>query len=328
MSDGDIPIVLAGSVGGHLELLEALSVALGDRPRQWVTTEGARAHGLCDAGERVHVLPALDQSDFSVRRLLKSARLAARLRPKVIICSGAGVMAPFCLVGRALGAKILWVETMARVGHPSAAGRIVSRFSSRVLVQWPELAVHYPMATVCLPILLTSALPDSDRDEAARGTFVSVGSHREPFGRLLAVVRRAVADGTLPGPVLAQVGPGSIDADGIEERPTLTPQEFAAAVKSHRVTVCHGGAGVISTVLRSGRMPAVMARSKTRNEHVDDHQDELVDKLARLGLIVVIRDQISSEEVQQVLSADVSLDTVFGDLPTIRDEVSRWLASH
>jgi UDP-N-acetylglucosamine--N-acetylmuramyl-(pentapeptide) pyrophosphoryl-undecaprenol N-acetylglucosamine transferase len=324
VDDGaEMTVFLAGSVGGHLELLEALVPALGARPRRWVTTDGARPRGLIESGERVEMVPALDRTNFSLRRLVSGVTLAARTRPRIIITSGAGTVAPFCLMSRLLGAKLLFVETMARVQDLSVTGRVLRHFAERVLVQWPELKARYPSATVCAPLLLAGDRP-VPANHASGGTFISVGSHHEPFTRLLDAVDDAFADGVLPLPATAQVGPGQLSSPGVDQHARFRPADFAEAMERHAVIVCHGGAGVIATALRGDKVPLVFTRRRELNEHVDDHQVQLVRKLQQLGLIVAIDTAITAAAVDAALSSRPS-ERSFGDLPSAIDEVRSWL---
>ena len=51
--------------------------------------------------------------------LSPQARVVATRRPRTVVTSGAGVVAPFCLFARLAGARLVFVETMARVTSPS-----------------------------------------------------------------------------------------------------------------------------------------------------------------------------------------------------------------
>jgi UDP-N-acetylglucosamine transferase subunit ALG13 len=203
---------------------------------------------------------------------------------------------PFSLVARALGAKIVFIETMARVETGSVAGRVLSRMSQNTFVQWPELAAIYPHARVCRPVLLEGLA--SIRRTPGKGTFVTLGSHNQPFERLLAAVGRATSDGILPRPVTIQAGVSLPIADAsITAVDFLSPERFRQEVEAAEVVITHGGAGAIATVLRAGKRPIVMARRAVHSEHVDDHQLELVAKLGSVGLIVPIDAELASQDV-------------------------------
>jgi UDP-N-acetylglucosamine transferase subunit ALG13 len=294
---GQRAIHLAASGGGHLDLLRRIGDVFGDWSRTWLTTPGRGAEQLRAAGERVLVLPPLDRRNRSPANLGRSLALVARERPRVVVTSGAGVVATFVAGARLLGARVLFAETMARVRDASVSGRLLSRLAQRTFVQWEEMRAVYPGAVVCRPALLDGLEPAAA--SAGDGTFVTLGTHHQPFDRLLRMVEAAAAAGVLPRPVRAQTGHSAFagvlpDAD---VRPWLPPEEMAARLRDSAVVVSHGGAGVIASCLRHGRRPLVLARAGSRGEHVDDHQEQVTAKLAELGLVVRLGDAITAADV-------------------------------
>jgi UDP-N-acetylglucosamine transferase subunit ALG13 len=315
---------LAGSPGGHLDLLAALATRLGeDVDRVWVTGPGRRADDLAARGETVRVVPDTGRAIRPVvRNVLAAARLVLRTRPRLVICSGAGLTVAFCLFARARGAKLLWVETTARVDDASRSGRLVSRFAERVFVQWPETARRYPGAVLCRPALWEEVRPPAG-DAAGDGTFVAVGTHGAPFDRLLAAVDDAVGAGILPTPVVAQAGPSGYRPRHYSTVPWLTAEEVDLCARRAQVVVCHAGSGIIAATLRSGRAPLVLPRLRAHGEHVDDHQAQLANKLAESGLAVVLDGEIRPEQV----AAGTRLSLVRPeDAPSVADAVRSTIA--
>ena len=79
---------------------------------------------------------------------LKTAFIALRIllkeRPKVVISTGGGEIAiPFCYIGKLLGAKVIFIETLARVTTRSAAGKLIYPLADLFLVQWETLLKRY-----------------------------------------------------------------------------------------------------------------------------------------------------------------------------------------
>jgi UDP-N-acetylglucosamine transferase subunit ALG13 len=185
---------------------------------------------------------------------------------------------------------------MARVTTPSSSGRALSRLARRTLVQWPELASSYPRARVCRPLLLEQI--EDAGPTARRGTLVVVGTHASPFDRLLAMADRAIATGVLPKPALLQTGAAPFRSTNATVRDYLTPSEMDEAMASAKYIVCHGGVGLISGALRHGSRPIVSARLRRHGEHFDDHQLQLIGKLAPLDLLVEAQDEITPDVVR------------------------------
>ncbi|GAB4174045.1 MAG: hypothetical protein OHK0018_16690 [Erythrobacter tepidarius] len=126
-------------------------------------------------------------------------------------------------------------------------------------------------------------------------TFVTVGNAHQPFQRLLDAVA-AVAP-QLPQPVIVQYGHGQFPASGCDARTFIPMDEFERLVMRSELLICHAGAGSILHALRAGKVPVIMPRRAVLGEHVDDHQMENAEALARAGRAVVIH------EASQLLAA-------------------------
>ena len=298
---------LAASLGGHLELLVQLRDAF-DRHRPiWVTAAAAGADPLREAGDTVLDLPRFNRSRpwTAIKNAAASLAMVLRERPDVIVVSGAGSVVAFCVFARLLGARVVFVETTARVTSPSTSGRVLSRIASTVLVQWPEMAQVYRNAVVCRPALWEEVSENGTLVEHVNGngtrprngTFVAVGTHRHQFDRLLEMADRAVATGVLPTPAVAQSGNCRYSPRHLEARQWMSQEELAAAIESAELVICHAGSGIISAALRAGHKPLVLPRRASHSEHVDDHQVQIVRKLASLGVIVPVDEEISQAHV-------------------------------
>ena len=70
-------------------------------------------------------------------------RVFSRYRPDLIISNGSEIAIPALYIGRLLGAKIIFIESWARVNNPSLTGRLVYPIADHFLVQWPQLLAKY-----------------------------------------------------------------------------------------------------------------------------------------------------------------------------------------
>jgi beta-1,4-N-acetylglucosaminyltransferase len=48
-----------------------------------------------------------------------------------------------CLLGKIVGAKVVWIDSITNVEHISLSGRVVRYIADLFLVQWSELAEQY-----------------------------------------------------------------------------------------------------------------------------------------------------------------------------------------
>jgi UDP-N-acetylglucosamine:LPS N-acetylglucosamine transferase len=142
-----VDLLLVCSPGGHLLQLVSLRDAWSSHRRAWVTLDKSDARSLLE-GERV--VYAHGPTNRSVANLLRNLGLAwtvvRRLRPRVVLTTGAGVAVPFAWVARALGARVVYVESVTRIDEASLSCRLIRPVADRVYVQWPELAARLPGA--------------------------------------------------------------------------------------------------------------------------------------------------------------------------------------
>ncbi|HEY7456601.1 MAG TPA: PssD/Cps14F family polysaccharide biosynthesis glycosyltransferase [Solirubrobacterales bacterium] len=134
-------VLLVCSPGGHLQQMLALEPAWRGMERSWVTLEGADSAYLL-AQEPVTL--GHGPTNRSLKNLALNLGLAWRLlrreRPAAILSTGAGLAVPFFLVGRLLGIRLVYVESVTRTETISLSGRLVYRLATRFFVQWPQVA--------------------------------------------------------------------------------------------------------------------------------------------------------------------------------------------
>ncbi len=159
-----------------------------------------------------------------------------------------------------------------------------------------------------------------------RGTFVALGTHWQPFTRLMRIVEEAVAAGLLPQPVTAQVGEFSYPSDLITTVPSLPPEQLAELMRTSEIVICHGGAGIIATAIRAGRRPLALARRERDGEHIDDHQQEIVSKLGSLGLLAPLQDGVT-EQALALGRTDVAPEELPLPGPSMREALAEALAA-
>lgn len=146
-------LLLIASTGGHLSQLVELRPWWGAHQRQWVTFDKEDARSAL-AGETVH--HAHHPTTRNVPNALRNARLAAgllhRLRPDLVLSTGAGVALPFFVVARALGIRTAYLEVYDRIEAPTLTGRLCYPMSDVFLVQWPEQQRRYPESVLVGPV--------------------------------------------------------------------------------------------------------------------------------------------------------------------------------
>ncbi len=142
-----VDVLLVCSGGGHLLQLYMLRSAWAGFSTAWVATEREDSRSLL-ADELVvfGYGPTTRNVGNFVRNAWLAWQLVRRLRPEVLVTTGAGIAVPFAWVARLVGTRVVFVESLTRISSPSLTCRLVSPIASRTYVQWPELASSLPGA--------------------------------------------------------------------------------------------------------------------------------------------------------------------------------------
>jgi hypothetical protein len=133
-------ILCVASGGGHWVQLLRLRPAFEECDVAFVTVN--RAYRGDVAGERFYtVRDATRWNKFGlVVMLMQIACVIVRERPGVIISTGAAPGYFAIRFGKLLGARTVWLDSIANVEHLSMAGQKVKKHADLWLTQWEHLA--------------------------------------------------------------------------------------------------------------------------------------------------------------------------------------------
>ena len=150
----DPVVLLVCSSGGHLTQLYNLKEWWNQFDRVWVTFDKPDATSLLS---RERTIWAYHPTTRNLVNLIRNMRLAwrtvGRLRPDVIVSTGAAVAFPFFLVAKLRGSRTVYVEVFDRIDSPTMTGRLCYPISDRFLLQWEEQKAMYPKGEVVGPLL-------------------------------------------------------------------------------------------------------------------------------------------------------------------------------
>jgi hypothetical protein len=91
---------------------------------------------------KVHVVNDATRWDRigSLRMALRILWVVLRERPDVVLSTGAAPGFFALLFGRLLGARTIWLDSIANIEELSMSGRMARRHADLWLTQWPHLA--------------------------------------------------------------------------------------------------------------------------------------------------------------------------------------------
>ncbi len=81
-----------------------------------------------------------------IANCFKSLYYYFKLRPKIIITTGAHTAGPMCCIGKIFGSKIIYIESFANIHTKTITGRIIYHFADLFIVQWESMLKLYPKA--------------------------------------------------------------------------------------------------------------------------------------------------------------------------------------
>jgi UDP-N-acetylglucosamine--N-acetylmuramyl-(pentapeptide) pyrophosphoryl-undecaprenol N-acetylglucosamine transferase len=288
-------ICLAANSGGHLNQLLQLQRMLKGHKYLYVTDKNDFSKELA-RHEKVHFVEkfvlkqCLKNMSFSgpLRNFWQSYRVIKREQPDVIITTGAGTAFGSCLVGRLLGKKVIFIESIARCRNASTFGKIISLISNVVFVQWRRMLNEYPRAAYAGIIFDFSNVTVDD--QKTNRIFVTTGTYELQFDRVLVALDSLKRKGALDADIVAQIGHSTYRAQHYKTFRFAPQNEIHDWVNNSELVICHGGSGSIMDALVRGKRVIAIPRLPVFGEYFDDHQLEIVGELERLGLILAVYD--------------------------------------
>ncbi len=157
--------------------------------------------------------------------------------------------------------------------------------------------------------------------------FVTVGTHEQPFNRLIQKVDELKKDGMIQDDVVIQSGFSTYEPKYCQWSKLISYQEMVRNVADARIVITHGGPASFIMPLQIGKTPIVVPRQCQFNEHVNDHQVEFsrnvvkrmkniieVEDVEKLGEIITNYDQIVAGMGQGIHSNNSKFNKEFEKL--------------
>ena len=147
-------VIFISSTGGHFSELMILKPIIEDYDFHLITEKTASTISLKEEykdrmhylvyGTRVKKITYFFKTTWNT---IKSLGLFIKIRPKAVVTTGTHTAMPMCIIGKLLGAKIVFIETYANVFTPTGSGKFIYKFADKFIVQWEDMLKVYPKAT-------------------------------------------------------------------------------------------------------------------------------------------------------------------------------------
>lgn len=145
-------VTLISSTGGHWTQLQNIHKEFIERNDKYVKLKVITEKNTTNSNAKnINFLLQQDRKNkffllIFIWNVLKSLYYVLSFRPNIVITTGAGMTLPYLLFSKFIGAKIVFIESYAKINSPTLTGRLAYKFADYFYVQWPEMLEHYPKA--------------------------------------------------------------------------------------------------------------------------------------------------------------------------------------
>ena len=154
--------------------------------------------------------------------------------------------------------------------------------------------------------------------------FVTVGSQKFQFNRLLKAVDDLIEDTTISEPVFAQIGYSDYRPLHYKFTEFLDRTEFESHIQQASTIITHGGTGVIIKSVKMGKKVVAVPRLEKYGEHVDNHQLQLLAQFSESHLIVQCTEMTELGDILKKLS-DMKFQPYQSNTATIIHSIEQYV---
>ena len=115
--------------------------------------------------------------------------------------------------------------------------------------------------------------------------FVTIGSQKFQFNRLLLELDKLVEEKKITEPIYAQIGYSTYTPQNYKYKRFLDRNEFSKIMDECDYVITHGGTGAIVGAVKKGKKVIAIPRLAKYEEHVDNHQIEITNQFKEMNLI-------------------------------------------
>jgi UDP-N-acetylglucosamine transferase subunit ALG13 len=149
--------------------------------------------------------------------------------------------------------------------------------------------------------------------------FVTVGTHEQPFNRLVKQIDTLKADNVIKESVIMQTGFSTYEPKTCHWSKLFPYEEMQKNVENARIVITHGGPASFFMALQMGKIPIVVPRQFDFAEHVNNHQVEFTKLLSRrIGTIIPVFEIKELEQV--ILTYDTLVERIGTDMKSNNSE--------
>ena len=157
--------------------------------------------------------------------------------------------------------------------------------------------------------------------------FISTGSRKFQFDRLIRKVDELVGEGLIEEEVFAQIAETAYVPQHIQYKRYLLPEEFSELQKKADLVITHAGTGALIGALKKGKQVIAVPRLFKYGEHSDDHQLQVAGALEQEGYLRVV---LEMDDLYQTIEEckknpiTKTYDKPSNVVPIIEAKINEW----
>lgn len=124
---------------------------------------------------------------------------------------------------------------------------------------------------------------------------VTLGTQKEQFTRLLNYIENS----KIKDEIIVQAGHTKYDSKKMKIFDFIPYEEMDKYIEKADLVITHAGTGSVLTPLKRGKKIIVCARDMKYDEHVDNHQKELVEVFAGEGYVLELNEDIKLDNLMK-----------------------------
>lgn len=136
--------------------------------------------------------------------------------------------------------------------------------------------------------------------------FVTVGTHEQPFNRLIKEVDRLVETGVIKDDVFIQTGYSTYEPQFCKWSSLISFDKMNELMETSDIIITHGGPATFMSAIANGKKPIVVPRQEKYDEHVNDHQVDFAQQVKERYNSIEVVTEIS--KLGNYLNQDLKID--------------------
>ncbi|MGJ5644823.1 multidrug MFS transporter [Latilactobacillus curvatus] len=124
--------------------------------------------------------------------------------------------------------------------------------------------------------------------------FVTVGTHEQPFNRLVKAIDELKLKGEITESVFIQTGYSTYVPQACEYKNFISMKQMDKYMQQANIVITHGGPSSFVMALQYNKVPIVVPRLSKYNEHVNDHQLTFCNELIERNFPIKVVENIDS----------------------------------